>query len=83
MRIFSIICQDSVELLERQREGVSASKFLGKDDLAKQVAINSRKITILKNVIQAQQSSTGSMLTSLSGGSVRGVEKNIMDIKKP
>ena len=61
---------------------VSPAKFLGGDNLAAQVAINSRKITILKNTIQARRVSTGSMLTSLSGGSVRGVEKEIMDIKE-
>jgi len=61
---------------------VSPAKFLGNDGLARQVAINSRKITILKNIIQARRVSTGSMLTSLSGGSVRGVEKEIMDIKE-
>ena len=61
---------------------ISASKFLGKDDIGTQVAINARKITILKNIIQAQQIQTGAMLTSLSGGSVKGVEENIMDIRK-
>ena len=61
---------------------ISASKFLGKDDIGTQVAINARKITILKNVIQAQQVATGAMLTSLSGGSVKGVEENIMDIRE-
>ena len=34
---------------------VSASKFLGRNDLEKRVQINARKITILKNVIQSQQ----------------------------
>ena len=61
---------------------ISASKFLGKDDIGTQVAINARKITILKNVIQAQQVATGAMLSSLSGGSVKGVEENIMDIRE-
>jgi hypothetical protein len=61
---------------------VSPAKFLSGNNLVKQVAINSRKITILKNVIQARRVSTGSMLTSLSGGSVRGVEKEILDIKQ-
>ena len=60
---------------------VSPAKFLGTDVIAAQVAINSRKITILKNVIQARRVSTGSMLTSLSAGSV-GVTKEIMDIKE-
>ena len=61
---------------------VSASKFLGRDDIGTQVAINARKITILKNVIQAQQIQTGAMLSSLSMGSVKGVEENIMDIRE-
>ena len=37
---------------------------------------------LLKNTVQARRVSTGSMLTSLSDGSVRGVEKEIMDIKQ-
>tara|TARA_A100000172_G_scaffold12508_1_gene6606 strand:+ start:100 stop:1578 length:1479 start_codon:yes stop_codon:yes gene_type:complete len=57
---------------------ISASKFLGRD-LAAQVEINSRKITILKNVLQAQQIQTGVMLASLSG---QTIDKNIMDIKE-
>ena len=61
---------------------ISASKFLGKDDIGTQVAINARKITILKNIIQSQQVATGAMLSSLSGGSVKGVEENIMDIRE-
>ena len=60
---------------------VSPAKFLGTDVIAAQVAINSRKIRILKNVIQARRVSTGSMLASLSAGSV-GVTKEIMDIKE-
>ena len=59
---------------------VSASKFLGRD-LAAQVEINSRKITILKNVIQAQQIQTGVMLASLSAPT-EGIEKSMMDIKE-
>ena len=61
---------------------ISASKFLGKDDIGTQVAINARKITILKNIIISQQVTTGAMLTSLSGGSVKGVEENILDIRE-
>ena len=60
---------------------VSPAKFLGTDVIAAQVAINSRKIKILKNVIQARRVSTGSMLASLSAGST-GVEKEIIDIKE-
>ena len=58
---------------------VAASKFLGRD-LAAEVEINSRKITILKNIIQAQQIQTGVMLASLSAGGT--IDKNIMDIKE-
>ena len=58
---------------------VAASKFLGRD-LAAEVEINSRKITILKNIIQAQQIQTGAMLASLSAAG--GIDKNIMDIKE-
>ena len=59
---------------------VAASKFLGRD-LAAAVEINSRKITILKNIIQAQQIQTGAMLASLSSPT-EGIGKDIMDIKK-
>ena len=58
---------------------VAASKFLGRD-LAAEVEINYRKITILKNIIQAQQIQTGVMLASLSTGGT--IDKNIMDIKE-
>ena len=58
---------------------VAASKFLGRD-LAAAVLINSRKITILKNIIQAQQIQTGVMLSSLSTGGT--IDTNILDIKE-
>ena len=58
---------------------VAASKFLGRD-LVAAVELNARKITILKNVIQAQQIQTGVMLASLSTGGT--IDKNIMDIKE-
>ena len=60
---------------------ISASSFLGRDKLGEQVALNSRKITILKNVIQAQQIQTGVMLASLSTPS-EGIDQSIMDIKE-
>ena len=60
---------------------VSASKFLGRD-LTEAVEINSRKITILKNIIQAQQIQTGAMLASLSSPTEGGIGKDIMDIKE-
>ena len=59
---------------------VAASKFLGRD-LAAAIEINARKITILKNVIQAQQIQTGVMLASLSTPT-EGIEKSVMDIKE-
>ena len=58
---------------------VAASKFLGRD-LVAAVELNARKITILKNIIQAQQIQTGVMLASLSTGGT--IDKNIMDIKE-
>ena len=62
---------------------VSASKFLGKDDLEKKIEINARKITILKNIIQTQQIATGEMIKSLTEKSpVRIIENDIIDIKK-
>ena len=60
---------------------ISASSFLGRDKLGEQVALNSRKITILKNVIKAQQIQTGVMLASLSTPS-EGIDQSIMDIKE-
>ena len=60
---------------------VSPAKFLGTDVIAAQVAINSRKITILKNIIQARRVSTGSMLTTLSTPN-ESVDQSIMDIKQ-
>ena len=60
---------------------VSASKFLGREDLETRIKLNERKITILKNIIQTQQMTTGIMLTSLSGP-VEGIEQSIVDIKK-
>ena len=60
---------------------ISASSFLGRDNIAAQVELNSRKITILKNVIQAQQVTTGVMLQSLSTPS-EGIDQSIMDIKE-
>ena len=59
---------------------VAASKFLGRD-LAAAVEINARKITILKNIIQAQQIQTGVMLASLSTPT-EGIERSVMDIKE-
>ena len=61
---------------------ISASSFLGRDNIAAQVALNSRKITILKNVIQAQQITTGAMLATLSTPPDESIDQSIMDIKE-
>ena len=58
---------------------ISASSFLGRDNVAAQVELNSRKITILKNVIQAQRVTTGAILATLSTPS-EGIDQSIMDI---
>ena len=60
---------------------ISASSFLGRDNVAAQVELNSRKITILKNVIQAQRVTTGAILATLSTPS-EGIDQSIMDIKE-
>ena len=61
---------------------VSASKFLGKDDIEKRIEINARKITILKNIIQTQQMATGEMIKSLTEESpVKTIENDILNIK--
>ena len=62
---------------------VSASKFLGRDDIENKVEINARKITILKNIIQAQQVEVGKMISSLTETSpVTTIEKEISDVKE-
>ena len=60
---------------------VSASKFLGRDDLEKRISINEKKITLLKNIIQAQGIQTGVMIASLSETSGTKVSSEILDIK--
>ena len=45
---------------------VSASKFLGKDDLQTQVENNSKKITILRRIISARRIRTGENISKLS-----------------
>ena len=44
---------------------VSASKFLGRNDLETRIKINERKITIIKNIIRTQQMTTAMMMASL------------------
>ena len=58
---------------------VDASKFMGmgRSGLEKKVAVNSKKITLLKNIVQAHQSKLGENLASLSGG---GLTESIQSI---
>ena len=61
---------------------VSASKFLGRDDLEERIKINEKKITLLKDIIKTQQMTTGMMIASLTQQSpVVGLEKEISDLK--
>ena len=62
---------------------VDTRKFMGASHaagsgLAKQVAVNSKKITLLKNIFQAQSIDIGDKLKSLSGG---GFESSLESIK--
>ena len=67
---------------------VSASKFLGRDDineLKKRVETNEKKITLLKNIIQTQSVTTGAMITSLSQmstSSLEVIEEEVSGLKK-
>ena len=60
---------------------VSASKFLGRDNLEVRIKLNERKITVLKNIIQTQRMTTAIMMASLTSP-VQEVGQNIIDIKK-
>ena len=61
---------------------VSASKFLGIESLADAIQINSRKISILKDIIKTQQLQTGAMIASLSKNQEsEGVIESVTDIK--
>ena len=72
---------------------VSSEKFMGASHaagsgLAKKVAVNSKKITILKNIIKAQKIDIGKKLDSLSQGgnsldnSVETIKGAVLSIKK-
>ena len=64
---------------------VSASKFLGIESLADAIQINSRKISILKDIIKTQRIQTGAMIASLSKdqqGVGNDVIESVTDIKK-
>ena len=60
---------------------VSASKFLGRDNLETRIKLNERKISIIKNIIRTQQMTTAMMMASLVDPN-QGVDQNIVDIKK-
>ena len=61
---------------------ISPAKFLGRDDIQIRVRNNSRKINVITRILRARRISTGEKISSLSGGSVKGVEQSIMDIKE-
>ena len=61
---------------------VSPAKFLGRDDIQIRVRNNSRKINVITRILRARRISTGEKISSLSGGSIKGVEQSIMDIKE-
>ena len=70
---------------------VSSEKFMGASHaagsgLAKKVAANSKKITILKNIIKAQKIDIGKKLESLSGASsldnsIESIKDSVLSIK--
>ena len=62
---------------------VSASKFLGIEKLADAIQINSRKISILKDIIKAQRLQTGAMIASLSKNQDNeSIIESVTDIKR-
>jgi len=62
---------------------VSASKFLGIESLANAIQINSRKISILKDIIKAQRLQTGAMIASLSKNQENeSIIESVTDIKR-
>ena len=64
---------------------VSASKFLGIENLSEAIKINSRKISILKEIVKAQRLQTGAMIASLSKDQEdvgSNVIESVTDIKK-
>ena len=62
---------------------VSASKFLGRDDIEQRIENNSKKINLITRVLKARRITTGEKLASLSeSSSIKGIERSIMDIKE-
>ena len=60
---------------------VSASKFLQRKNKPT-VEGNARKINLITNILRIQRINTGLILSSLSGGSAKGIEQDIIDIKE-
>ena len=62
---------------------VSASKFLGRDDIEQRIENNSKKINLITRILKARRITTGEKLASLSeSSSIKGIERSIMDIKE-
>ena len=62
---------------------VSASKFLGRDDIEQRIQNNSKKINLITRILKARRITTGEKLASLSeSSSIKGIERSIMDIKE-
>tara|TARA_A100000171_G_scaffold14322_1_gene12557 strand:- start:849 stop:2387 length:1539 start_codon:yes stop_codon:yes gene_type:complete len=62
---------------------ISASKFLGRDNIEQRIENNSKKINLITRVLKARRIRTGENIASLSeSSSVRGIERSIMDIKE-
>ena len=62
---------------------ISASKFLGRDDIEQKIENNSKKINLITRILKARRITTGERLASLSeSSSVKGIERSIMDIKE-
>ena len=62
---------------------VSASKFLGRDDIEQRIENNSKKINLITRVLKARRITTGEKLASLSeSSSIKGIERSILDIKE-
>ena len=60
---------------------VAASKFLQRENKPT-VEGNARKINLITNILRIQRINTGLILSSLSGGSAKGIEQDIIDIKE-
>ena len=62
---------------------VSASKFLGREDIEQRIQNNSKKINLITRILKARRITTGEKLASLSeSSSIKGIERSIIDIKE-